>query len=195
MAIIYEDYKKMVKSRKAAMELSIGTIVIIVLAMSMLILGLVLIRTIFTGAKYNIDTINDKVRDEINKLFVENKKIVIYLANQKADIEQGKDWGVAFGIKNLITGTPEASKFSYDVEVSNPNEIKTNCGVGEKEVLSWIKAGQSGSIQIAPGETYLSIIRFQIPEASPLCIIRYNINVKSDGEFYTADSFDINVEG
>ena len=43
--------------KRGAMELSIGTIVIIVLAMSMLILGLVLIRTIFTGAKYNIDTI------------------------------------------------------------------------------------------------------------------------------------------
>ena len=182
-------------NKKAAMELSIGTIVIIVLAMSMLILGLVLIRTIFTGAKYNVDTMNDKVRDEINKLFVENKKIVVYLANQKADIKQGADWGVAFGIKNLITGTPEASKFTYDVEVSNPGEVKDNCGINENEALSWIKAGKSGGIQIAPGETYISIIRFQIPEASPLCIVRYNINVNADGGFYYADSFDVNIEG
>jgi len=181
--------------KKAAMELSIGTIVIIVLAMSMLILGLVLVRTIFTGAKYNIDTINDKVRDEINKLFVENKKIVVYLANQKADIKQGQDWGVAFGIKNLKTGTPEASTFSYNVEVSNPNEVKGNCGISESEAMSWIKAGKSGSIKIGPGETYISIIRFQIPEASPLCIVRYNINVNADGAFYTADSFDVSVEG
>ena len=54
----------MVLNKKAAMELSIGTIVIIVLAMSMLILGLVLIKTIFSGAKYNIDTMNDKVRND-----------------------------------------------------------------------------------------------------------------------------------
>ena len=47
------------KAKKGAMELSIGTIVIIVLAMSMLILGLVLIKTIFVGAKYNVDTIED----------------------------------------------------------------------------------------------------------------------------------------
>ncbi|MEK6953289.1 MAG: hypothetical protein AABX29_09845, partial [Nanoarchaeota archaeon] len=48
------------KNKKAALELSIGTIVILVLAMSMLILGLILIRTIFTGAKYNVETMNKK---------------------------------------------------------------------------------------------------------------------------------------
>ncbi len=181
--------------KKGAMELSIGTIVIIVLAMSMLILGLVLIKSIFTGAKYNVDTMNDKVKDEINKLFVEDKKIIIYLANQKADIKQGKDWGVAFGIKNLKTGTVEASKFNYDVTVANPSEVKQNCGINEKEALSWIKAGKEGSINIAPGDTYINIIRFQLSENAPLCIVRYNVNVKADGEFYVADSFDVNVEG
>jgi len=181
--------------KRGAMELSIGTIVIIVLAMTMLILGIVLVRTIFSGAKYNVDIMNDKVRDEINKLFVEDKKIVIYLAQQKADIKQGETWGVAFGIKNLKTGTVEASKFTYDIVVNNPSEVKQNCGINEKEALSWIKAGGSGGINIAPGDTYLTIIRFQIPETAPLCIVRYNINVKADAEFYTADSFDINVKG
>ena len=46
-----------ITGKKGAMELSMGTIVILVLAMSMLILGLVLIRTIFMGAKYNVQTI------------------------------------------------------------------------------------------------------------------------------------------
>ncbi len=181
--------------KKGAMELSIGTIVIIVLAMSMLILGLVLIKTIFTGAKYNVDTMNDKVRDEINKLFVEDKKIVVYLANQQAEIDQGESWGVAFAIKNLKAGTVDASKFTYDVVVNNPSEVKANCGVSEKEALSWIKAGGSGSINIAPGDVYTTIIRFQVSETAPLCIVRYNINVKADAEFYTADSFDINIQG
>jgi len=181
--------------KKAAMELSIGTIVIIVLAMSMLILGLVLIKSIFTGAKYNIDTMNDKVRDEINKLFVENKKIVVYLANQQVDIKQGNNWGVLFVVKNLKTGTPDASKFDYDVEIGNPSEVKSNCGINENEAMSWIKAGKSGNIQILPGDIKDWYIRFQIPENAPLCFVRYNINVNADGEFYTADSFDVNIEG
>jgi len=184
--------------KKGAMELSIGTIVIIVLAMSMLILGLVLIRTIFTGAKYNVDTMNNKVRDEINKLFVEDKKMVVYLAGGEAKVNKGDSYGIAFGIKNLKTGTPEASTFLYDVTIANPDEVKKNCGINEAEALSWIKAGVGGNFQILPGETLANdatIIKFQIPETAPLCIIRYNINVKADGAFYAGDSFDINIQG
>jgi hypothetical protein len=55
------------RGKRGALELSIGTVVIIVLAMSMLILGLVLVKNIFSGAKYNIDQLNDKVTDEINQ--------------------------------------------------------------------------------------------------------------------------------
>tara|TARA_Y100000310_G_scaffold100335_1_gene98196 strand:- start:1059 stop:1610 length:552 start_codon:yes stop_codon:yes gene_type:complete len=181
--------------KKGAMELSIGTIVIIVLAMSMLILGLVLIRTIFTGAKYNVDTMNDKVRDEINKLFVEDKKIVVYLANQKADIKQGTDMGVAFAVKNLKTGTTESSRFDYTVTVANPDEVRQKCRVNENDALSWISTGASSQINIAPGDFKGWIIRFEIPETSPLCTLRYNINVKADAEFYDAESFDVKIKG
>ena len=186
--------KKIFSTKKGAMELSISTIVVIVLAMSMLILGLVLVRTIFTGAKYNVDKMNDKVTDEINKLFVENQKIVVYLANQKVEIGQGNDWGVLFVIKNLKTGSPEASKFSYDVSVANPSEVKANCGINEAEALSWIKAGREVTgIQIAPGDIKDEYIRFQISQTAPLCIVRYNINVKADGEFYDGASFDVSI--
>jgi hypothetical protein len=180
--------------KKGAMELSISTIVVIVLAMAMLILGLVLVSSIFKGAKYNVDTINNKVSDEIGKLFVEDKKIVVYLANQKADIKLGNDWGVAFGVKNLEKGTPEAAKFSYNVEVANPTEVTENCNINDKEALSWIKAGKESSAQIAPGDIKLWIIRFQIPQNAPVCIVRYNVNVNADNKFYSAESFDVNIE-
>ena len=62
---------KPIKNKKAALELSIGTVVVLVIGMAMLILGLVLVRTIFTGAKYNVDQINKNVEAEINKLFDE----------------------------------------------------------------------------------------------------------------------------
>src|SRR3989344_329084 len=96
---------KLNTKRRGALELSIGTIVIIVLAMSMLILGLVLVRTIFTGAKYNVDQLNKNVEAEINKLFNEQgNKIVFYLPNRQADIKKGTSFGVAFGIRNTVQG-------------------------------------------------------------------------------------------
>ncbi len=80
-------YKKkkhwfIMRGKVGAIEMSVGTIVIIVLAMSMLILGMILIQNIFSGASDNVLQMNDKVKGEINKLFVEDKRTVIYLPNQ-----------------------------------------------------------------------------------------------------------------
>jgi hypothetical protein len=179
--------------KKGAIELSIGTIVIIVLAMTMLILGLVLIRSIFTGATYNVEQMNEKVQNEINKLFVEDKEMVVYLSSQKAEIKQGSNWGVAWAIKNLKTGVAEASKMSYDVIVSDDN-IKKNCGINEATAESWIVQGQSESnIPIAPGKTQYRIIRISVPSDSPLCIVRYRIDTKLDGQQYASEFFDVQV--
>ncbi|MFH0711735.1 MAG: hypothetical protein V1889_01120 [archaeon] len=180
------------RGKRGAIELSIGTIVIIVLAMSMLILGLVLVKNIFSGSSENILQMNDKVKDEINKLFVEDKRTVVYLPNQIAKIEQNEDWGVAFGIKNLAKGTAEVGKFSYEVTVSDP-DVKQKCGIDENSIESWIKTGRVDSMDIAPGQNYYGIVRFLVPENAPLCTIRFHIDVKMDGQTYTTDFFDVEV--
>lgn len=177
-------------NNRGAIELSIGTIVIVVLAMSMLILGLILIKDIFTGVNYNVNSVNDKVKDEIGKLFVENKKTVVYLPNQKLEIEQGDDWGVAFAIRNIQSGTADAGKFSYDVVVSDPN-VRTNCGLGDLDVEKWMKTGQSDTMTISPGDTYYGIVRFEIPEGSPLCPVRFHLEVMKDNVAYATDFFDV----
>ena len=190
----------MVKSKKGAMSLSIGTIVIIVLAMTMLILGIMLVRTIFSGAKYNVDTTQLKVQNEINKLFTEDEKMVVYLANQKLDIKQGKDWGVGFGLKNLIRETTSSKKFDYEVSVNMDSvNLKNSCGgLTVKEAESWIKAGKSSSLTLSPGETGYDTIRFSIPEGAPLCFVRYSVTVDHPdipGSDYVSKNFDVNIEG
>lgn len=176
-------------NKKAAIELSMGTIVILVLAMTMLILGLVLVKTIFSGAKYNVEQINQKVEGEIGKLFSEDKQIVIYLADNKADIKPGESYGVAFGVKNLLRGTAEAPKFTYDVSMD-----ESSCkGIKEKDAMSWVKLGKSGSITLGYDQIKVWLIRFELPENAPGCMIRYKVEVKADGTFYIAESFDINI--
>jgi hypothetical protein len=146
---------------------------------------------IFSGATYNVEQMNDKVRDEINKLFVEDKRMVVYLAGQEVKINQGKTWGVAFAIKNLNVGESQASEFDYKVKVQS--DVVKECKMrSDAEALSYIKAGQSEThIKIAPGQTAYRIIRFQIPEAAPLCLVRYAINV-NNGD-YTSDFFDLTI--
>lgn len=165
-----------ISSKKGAVELSIGTIVIIVLAMSMLILGIVLVRNIFFGATDNVSELNNKVRDEIRSLFQEeNQKIVIRLTEDTAKVNQGEKFGVAFGVKNIKTGETDSTEFSYKVELDDP-EIERSCDVTEQEALSWIRFG-SGSFIISPGETGFARIELNIPEDAPLCSTRYRIRV------------------
>lgn len=178
--------------KKGAIEMSVGTIVIIVLAMSMLILGMILIQNIFSGASQNVLQMNDKVKDEINKLFVEDKRTVVYLANQIAEIQQNEDWGIAFAVKNLEKGTAEAGSFRYEVKVSDP-DVRTKCGVDERTIESWIKTGRTDSMTVAPGQSYFGIVRFLIPESAPLCTVRFHIDVTKDNAAYATDFFDIEV--
>jgi len=180
--------------KKGAMELSIGTVVIIVLAMAMLILGLVLVRSIFSGAKYNIEKMNEKVEGEINKLFVEDKRAVLYLPNRLAEIKQGDPYGIAFGIQNAVA----TQTFKWEVEVDD-SKIKDKCGVTELQAEGWIITGGDGSASVASGQKYYDIIRFNIPEGVvsdiSTCIVRYKlIIIQEDGIPYQTEAFDIDVK-
>jgi hypothetical protein len=182
--------------KKGAIELSIGTIVVIVLAMSMLILGMVLIRNIFGGATGNIDDLNNKVKDQINKqLGAEPRWIYVHLANKKAEIKQGKEWGVAFAVTNLDEGVAEAESFRYEVSVADPSGVENTCGVGVQDVERWISLGRAGDFSILPGEKnrYYGLVRFDIPTSSPICSVRFNINLLKDGKQFTTEFFDVKV--
>lgn len=180
-------------NKKAALELSIGTVVIIVLAMSMLILGLILVQNIFKGAKYNVDQLNDKVTDEINKLFTEEKEIVLYLANRQAEVKQDDNFGVAFGIKNTRRGIASEEQFSYEI-VANDPDLQAQCGITKEEAEALIYPGRAGSFNLAPGAIYTGLARFNIPKGFTLCTIRYNIEVQVGGEPYAVELFDVTVE-
>lgn len=182
----------MINKKRAAMEMSVGTIVTIVLLMTVLILGLVLVRTIFSSAKYNVDVIDEKIRGEINKLFAEDKPLIVYLPNQKAEIKQGEEWGIAWAVKNLETGTTESSSLTYEVTASNTQA----CGITEEVATAYINPGQkeTAGIPLRPGQVNYEISRVNIPQIAPLCTLRYRINTQLDGVDYYSSFFDVKIE-
>lgn len=160
--------------------------------MSMLILGLVLVKNIFTGSIYNVNTINDKVKEEIGNLFEEEGKTVVYLADHRAEVKQGKDWGVAFAVRNNVAGTSESALFSYEIVAL---DMSSNCrGLTKEKAESWIEARRTGSEKLNPGETAYFWVRFIIPEDAPLCIVPFDIIIKKDGQTYAQDGFDMVVK-
>ena len=161
-------------NKKAAVELSIGTIVIIVLAMSMLILGLVLVRNIFRGATDSVDEINEGVKEEIKNLFVrEDDRAVLKLTDGTAKVKQGQSFGVAFGVRNTEMGSTTSQTFKYDTILDDP-AIRDKCGVSKEVAEDWVNFG-SGTLSVNPGKFDAERIKVTIPEDAPLCETKYRI--------------------
>ncbi len=178
--------------KKGAVELSIGTIVIIVLSMSMLILGLVLVKNIFSGAMDITDMTNSQLKEQVSKLFGEDKKLVVYPDTRHITVKSGTAMGFGIGIKNLLTGVQD-KKFSYEVIVSDP-DIRKKCGVGEREAEEWISTGRSEeNIGLAPGEFISGKVLLNVPEGSTLCTFRYRINVMYGGQSYASELMDVTI--
>jgi len=170
-------------NKRGAIELSIGTMVVIVLAMAMLILGLVLVRNIFSGATSSVDTINDNVKAQINQLFNDNnQKVAILLPGNSVSITKGQSFGVAFGVKDITTGSSAQDTFHYDIEHAS---VATNCqgpnGMTEQQALSYIYLAKSGDFTISPGDTATQIFKIKPADNAPLCEVAYSLVVRTGG--------------
>lgn len=178
------------KTRRAAMEMSVGTLVTIVLLMAVLGLGIFLIQKIFSGGTNAIDNINDKVVNEINQIFSDESSQTALYPGREVKIEKGKTGGVGFSLKNTDR-TP--GSFSYEVLVGG---LDSTCTLTETQAQDLISLGGAGqNIELGSGDQLPQprLIRFIIPESAPLCVIRYDIKIDKDGETYTSDYFDIEI--
>ncbi len=183
--------QRLVKNKSGAIELSISTIVIVVLAMSMLILGLVLVKNIFSGAKSVVDMTNDQLKNQVSQLFGEDKKLVVYPDSKLIEVKQGEPGGFGIGIKNLQQGSSTDSKFSYEVVVSDP-EVRSKCGVGESQIAQLITTGRTeNNIPLASGEFTQTKVLFETQVGDSLCTVRFRINVKLNGQNYASEIMDV----
>lgn len=185
-----------IKNKRAALEMSIGTVVIIVLGMTMLILGLVLVKKIFIGASESVDLVNKNVKSELNKLFNEEGiRSVVYLADNEAEIKAGKKYNLAFGIKNIITGAEGAdATFSYEVKAA---EVEEGCGITLEDAEDIIVVGKTGGpLSISPGgDPTERVVQLRAEEGFPLCTMTFDLIVKQDGNSYDTNFFIVTVTG
>lgn len=172
-------------NKRAALELSIGTIVIVVLAMTMLILGLVLVRNIFSGATASVDSLNDKVVSEINNLFAEEgSNIVIKLgADQTAKVKQGTmGFKVAIGARKAQGGAAGVQNMRYRISVPPTNELpESSCvkmiGLEETKKLFRTPFGRDLSFDRIQGDQALALIEMDIPEGVATCSQKVYVEV------------------
>lgn len=176
---------KKISSKKGAMEMSVGTIVTIVLLMAVLVLGLTLTRGIFRSAQGAVDLTDQQLKEKISDIFGEDdlQKVAIYPA-RSIELKKGSDISpLGFSIRNL--GTTE-KKFKYFLEWADDS-----CGIKETKSEELIVLRRTGDITIPAGSVMENpiLIEFSIPEDTPPCLIDYKLIIKTadDNKNYGED--------
>ena len=174
------------REKRAAMEMSVGTMVTIVLLMIVLVLGIFFIQKIFKSGSNAIETIDSQTQSELQKLFAnENAKIAFYPTYKDVVVNRGDDpKGFAFSIRNndveevaftFATTATDASKCGSTFDETDANNMLLG-GTGTINI---------GSSDISEGR----IVKFVVPESAPSCTIEYNLNVKKGTATYTEINF------
>lgn len=170
------------KSKKAAMEMSVGTLVTIVLLMVVLGLGIFLIQKIFGGATDSVDVINEKVLNEINDLFSkEGAKVVVKLGSNKlAKIKAGTtDFGIAVAAETKEGDPATPGKMQYKLELAR---LSGDCVsvLGEPTVRDIVdqNIGQDLDFSGREGKVAYDIISFDVPDATARCSQKFTLSVR-----------------
>ncbi len=187
------------KTKKAAMELSVGTAVIIVLAITMLILGLVLIRNIFSGGTESITELNEKVKSEITSLLSDSSSnLIVKLGSDSvAKVKAGtKNFGVGIGARTADGSTVDINKLKY--KLSLDTSTKENCynilGRSGTEELFLQRMNVPLSFDRFEGDTAFAIIQMSIPEATSLCTQKIYIDVVDGTSAIGRQMFILDIE-
>ena len=177
---------------KGAMEMSVGTIVTIVLLMSVLVLGLFLVQRVFSSGTGAIDSIDSQVQNEIQKLFSEEgRTIAIYPNSRDITLKAGDSpKGFAFSIKNKGV---DPADYNYRVFARPDFDFVGRCGqsMTEQRANSYllINSGEINNLGAGQSMELPELIRFSIPEGSPPCTIPYRLEITGSSGTQSADVF------
>ncbi len=203
--------RKIQQNKKGAIELSIGTVVIIVIGMTMLILGLVLVKSIFSGATDSVGELNTKVRGQIAKLFTEDQStgVTVFLGGDKtARIKPSADsFGIAIGAEDPDGAALEdTDTLTYQLKVresSDPKSCLKVLGNGDPEKMytKIFKDREAfegfAAFDKIDGSVATALIFLSVPKGTPVCSQKIEVKVKkaSDNDKVVGvDTFNIEIQ-
>ncbi len=178
-----------ITSRKGAIELSIGTIVIIVIALTMLILGIVLVRSIMCGAISLTSDTTNAARKEVSKLFEATGGEVQCVGNS------GEAVVMTPGKVNIVwCGIRAGAASDYKIEII---DIQST----DKDILSasalnqWKSGPDYWTGKVSPAdELPKKVLRLDIPNDAPETGIIVKIRAAKPGtDFVSTQDLDFRI--
>jgi hypothetical protein len=203
---------KIKRGKRAAFEMSMSTIVIIVLAVVFLILGLVLLRNIFGFATTSMDDINTQMKTQINDIFsTDAEKIFVLLGDQKianvrADGNLFSFWAGARTLYGNSVDTRSSIQFTLELDKTSECYKKLN---GASQISKWFVSpimpvsgitnySDVRDIKTTANDVGSARIQIKIPEGTLICaqevlITFYDNTLDPKYQTIAGSSFTINV--
>ena len=168
-------------NKRGALELSMSTIIVIVLGVTLLILGLAFVRTLFgkvtTLSQASFDIAEQEIQGKMGAI---DK---IYVSSLRVAVTPGKASVINVGIQNIGTETGQ-SKFS----------IKAIPGA-QGGSADWFTIPVE-SIKIAPGEKQAFPIEVSLPSGTPAGkSYGFTLDVTKNGAAYASKVIIVTVNG
>ncbi len=176
-------------NKKASLEISIQAIVIVVLAMTLLGLGLTFIRKQFGGLETIREEISEQVKQKILDDLIENDKKLSF-SRTEIEIDKGKSQVLTIGIRNK-----KDSELSYTMRftgISDPD------GNPQSNIDNWFQYAKSQVYRLLPAESSVRNVRLTIPSSIPKSgsyFLNFEVIDDITGEVYDSKDFFIVVRG
>jgi hypothetical protein len=155
------------KNKKAAFEMSITTIVILVIALSMLIFGLLFVRNMMCSGMNIMTDVTSGTQKEIDNLFNTKGGEVVCLGEgaEVQDVYPTGDILKIYCAFNVETSTP----FNFELNINQLNTLPGS-NLRKEEIIPWVGSAlpggsQTGTITAKQGETMpIPIMYMNIPK-------------------------------
>ncbi len=166
--------------KKGALELSISTIVVVVIGVTLLTLGLVFVKGIFGKLNDLSGDIFDKAGTELGSITIESK----FSAPSSVEVKQGKQtsFKVMVGHDGTLSG---AQTFTLDIAPSGTNPLPTD--KVRVEIIS------EESVSLQEGQQATFIVGVAATADAPLRSGAYKITAKAGNQIYDTGAVIVSV--
>ncbi|MBU2589641.1 MAG: hypothetical protein KKB39_02650 [Nanoarchaeota archaeon] len=143
----------MIESKKGAIEMSMQTIIIVVIGVTLLTLGLRFVYTTFTGITEQQEGITELTNTQINELFGQSGEL-IYLTKDNVGVQQGDTETIAV---NVLNTDYDDGIFKYDVRIADSGKMT------EEQVKGWFTWTRNGRT-LKNGQGYKDNLVLRVPK-------------------------------
>ena len=158
-------------NRKGGFEMSITTIVTLVIAVIMLILGLFFVRTIMCKGMNMATTTLDGAEKQVKELFSQQGEIsCLGLEGDPITIIPGKYNVVGCG----FTPPDTATTYTYTYTLTN---VVGNANLATSTVNGWI-AEKTGTVSTTVGESVLAPLAINLPKDAEHATLVFQVSIK-----------------